>query len=85
MATLATLTRIKRRAASARRNLAMKVPLKLQTAGSSVPGEFGGKGLTLEVCRPNDAVLQSWDDKVFPGEGVGSESARDNTFTGKCC
>ena len=61
----------------------MQLPLNLQTAGSLVPGESGRKGLALEVCRPNDAVLQSWDGKVFPGEGVGYESARDNTFTGR--
>lgn len=80
MATLATL---KRRVASARKNLARQLPPKLQMAGSQVSGEFGGKGLALEVCRPNDAVLQSWDDKMFPGEGVGCETVRDNTFTGR--
>lgn len=61
----------------------MQHPPQLQMAGSQVSGEFGGKGLALEVCRPNDAVLQSWDDKVFPGEGVGCETLRDNTFTGR--
>ena len=83
MATLATLTRIKRRAASARRKLAMQLPLKLQTAESCLSGELGGKGLALGACQPNDAVLQSWDGKVFPGEGAGTESARHNTFTGR--
>lgn len=78
MATLAGLARIKRRVASARKSLAMQHPPKLQ-----VSGEFGGKGLVLEVCRPNGAVLQSWDDKVFPGEGAGYETVPDNTFTGR--
>lgn len=62
----------------------MKLPPKLQAAGSTVSIESGGGGLALEVCRPNNAVLQSWDEKVFPGEGVVSESARGTTFTGKC-
>lgn len=88
MATLAGLARIRRRVASARKSLARQFPPKqfppkLETAGSQVSGEFGGKGLALEVCRPNDAVLQSWDAKVFPGEGVGCETVRDNTFTGR--
>lgn len=83
IATLATLTRIKRRAASARRKLAMQLPLKVQRTESNMSGELGGKGLALDVCRPNNAVLRSWDGKVFPGEGVGFESARNNTFTGR--
>ena len=74
---------MKRRAASARRSLAMQHPLVLPKAGSQVSGESSGKGLALEVCRPSKAVLQSWDEKVFPGEGIGFESARDKTFTGR--
>ena len=83
MATLAGLARVKRRVATARRSLAMQHPPQLQMAGSRVSDELGGTDLALEVCRPNGAVLQSWDDKVFPGEGVGCETVHDNTFTGK--
>ncbi|KAL3143617.1 hypothetical protein ABBQ38_002414 [Trebouxia sp. C0009 RCD-2024] len=79
---MATLARLKRRAATARRKLTLPLPPKLPAAGRQGSVELRGKGLVLEACRPNDAVLQSWYDKVFPGEAVEFESAHGNTFTG---
>lgn len=83
MGTLAGLTRLKRRAASARRSLALRLPPKLPVAGKDAEEESDSKGLAVEVCRSKEAVLQGWDDKVFPGEGKGFESVRGKTFTGK--
>lgn len=80
---MATLARLKRRAATARRKLTLPLPPKLPAAGRQGSVELRGKGLVLEACRPNDAVLQSWYDKVFPGEAVEFESAHGNTFTGR--
>ena len=82
MGTLAGLARLKRRAAGARRNLALQRLPKPPLAGSPEPTGFGGKDLALEMCRSSSAVLRSWEDKVFPGEGVRPESARDKTFSG---
>ncbi|KAL3134064.1 hypothetical protein ABBQ32_008493 [Trebouxia sp. C0010 RCD-2024] len=79
---MATLARLKHRAATARRKLTLPLPPKLPAAGRQVSCELSGKELVLEACRPKDAVLQSWRDKVFPGEAVGFESACGNTFTG---
>ena len=81
MGTLAGLTRLKSRAASARKTLATRFPLK--TAGGGVTADRGGEDLAFEVCRTTQAVLQGWDDKVFPGEGKGPESVRNKTFTGE--
>ena len=80
---MATLARLRNRAASARRKLTLPLPPKAPMAGRQVSGDLGGKGLVLEACRPHNAVLQSWHEKVFPGEAVGFESACGNTFTGE--
>ena len=79
--TLAGLARLKSRAASVRRTLAMRPPL-IQ-AGEGVTADCGREDLGFEVCRTTQAVLQRWSDKVFPGEGKGCESAHNKTFTGK--
>jgi len=78
MGALAGLTRLKSRAVIARKTLALGLPPKVPGDGQG----FGGIDLSVAVCRTPEAVLQSWDDKVFPGEGKGFESARDKTFTG---
>lgn len=82
MGTLAGLARLKRKAANARKNLASQLPPKEAMAGSMGPAGSGGKDLALEMCRSSSDVLRSWNNKVFPGEGAGLESARDKTFTG---
>lgn len=82
MGTLAGLTRLKRRAASARKSLAQRLPPKLPMAGNEHREAFGGKELAVEACRSREAVLKGWDDHVFPGEGKGFDSARGKTFTG---
>ncbi|DBA75340.1 hypothetical protein WJX77_001634 [Trebouxia sp. C0004] len=80
MGALAGLTRLKRRATIARKTLALRLPPKV--VGDDEGQGPGGRDLSVAICRTQQAVLQSWDDKVFPGEGKGSESARDSTFTG---
>ena len=81
MGTLAGLTRLKRRAADARRNLTLQVPPSL-AAGSPEREDAGGRDLALDMCRSSSAVLQIWHDKIFPGEGADLESARKKTFSG---
>ena len=38
--------------------------------------------LAVEACRSSGAVMRSWDNKVFPGEGKDIVSARRICFTG---
>ena len=80
MGALAGLTRLKSRAAIVRKTLALRLPPKV--AGDGQGQGSGGRDLSVAICRTQEAVLQSWDNKVFPGEGKGFESARDTTFTG---
>ncbi len=80
MGALAGLTRLKSRASTARKTLALRLPPKV--AGDGEGQAPGGRDLSVAICRTQEAVLQSWDDKVFPGEEKGVESARDRTFTG---
>jgi hypothetical protein len=80
MGALAGLTQLKSRAAIARKTLALRLPPKV--AGDDQGQGPGGRDLSVAICRTHEAVLQSWDDKVFPGEGKGFELACDRTFTG---
>ncbi len=80
MGALAGLTRLKSRAAVARKTLALGLPPKV--TGADQGQGSGRRDLSVAVCRTPEAVLQSWDGKVFPGEGKEFESARDRTFTG---
>ena len=82
MGALAGLARLKSRASTARKTLALQLPPKV--AGDDQGQEFGGRDLSVATCRTQEVVLQSWHDKVFPGEGKGFESPRDRTFTGTC-
>ena len=81
MASMAGLTRLKQKAADARKNLKTRLPPPLPLAADEPADPNGGKGLE-ELCRGLEAVKQGWADKVFPGEGKGFESERFKTFSG---